>query len=114
LTIWQFQSEVLLAGMVDDLARRGTRHLVSKAWLIFCEAFGLTIFIFGLLVWGYVVVIQVTHPCWLTDTLSHHAFPLLNWRVDDVGMIGFAIAPLGFLMWYLSCAYSQNSRREKK
>jgi hypothetical protein len=76
--------------------------MVPKAWLILSSAVGLTIFIFALLVWGYVVIIQVTHPCWLSDTLSHHAFPPLNWRLDDLGMIGFAIAPIGFFIWYLS------------
>jgi hypothetical protein len=68
---------------------------------------------FGLLVWGYVVIIQVTHPEWLPDTFAHHAFPPLNWRLDDVGMIGFAIAPLGFLMWYLSRAHLLNSKPRK-
>jgi len=100
--------------MVDDLSLRGMRHLVSKAWLILCEAVGLTIFIFGLLVWGYVVIIQVTHSEWLPENFAHHAFPPLNWRLDDVGMVGFAIAPLGFLMWYLSRSFSSTSEHRKK
>jgi hypothetical protein len=88
--------------------------MVPKAWLILFKAVGLTIFIFGLLVWGYVVLIQVTYPYLLPDTLSHHTFPPLNWRVDDLGMIGFAVAPLGFLMWYLSRTYLSTSEPTKK
>jgi hypothetical protein len=88
--------------------------MVLKAWLILSSAVGLTIFIFGLLVWGYVILIQITHPYWLPDTLSHHAFPPLNWRLDDIGMIGFAVAPLGFLMWYLSRTYLSTSEPTKK
>ena len=90
--------------------------MAFKAWLVLCEAVGMTIFIFRLLIWGYVVIIQVTHPVWLTDTISHHSgpFPPLNWRVGDVGMIGFAAAPLGFLLWYLSRAYSSNSEHRRK
>jgi len=88
--------------------------MAFRSWLILCEGVGLTIFIFGLLAWGYVVIIQVTHPAWLPDTLSHHAFPPLNWRLDDVGMIGFAIAPLGFLTWYLSRSFSLTLEDRKK
>jgi fatty acid desaturase len=79
--------------------------MAFRSWLILFEAIGLTIFIFGLLVWGYVVIIQVTHPAWLPMAFSHHAFPPLDWRVDDTGMVGFAVAPVGFLMWYLSRTY---------
>lgn len=84
--------------------------------LIFFEALCLTMFVFGLLIWGYVVVIQVTHPQMLTDTLTHHAYPPLNWRVDDVGILGFVAALLGFVMWILGLGYNadSSSRRGKE
>jgi hypothetical protein len=76
----------------------GVRLRVSKTWLILFRAVGLTMFKFGLLVWGYVVIIQPTHSEWITETFDHRGFQPLNWRVDDVGMTGFAFAPFGFLM----------------
>jgi hypothetical protein len=88
--------------------------MIVKSRLVLCEAVGLAIFIFGLLIWGYAVIIQVTHPTWLPDTLSHHAFPPLNWRIDDAGIIGFTIAPFGFSMWYFSRAYLLTSERGRK
>jgi hypothetical protein len=88
--------------------------MVLKAWLVLLKGIGLTIFIFGLLVWAYVVIVQVTHPEWLPATLSHHAFPPLNWRVDDLGIVGFAIAPIGFLTWYLSRFYLSTSEHRGK
>ncbi len=65
------------------------------------RAVALTTFVFGLLVWGYVVVIQVTHPEWLYEPFSHvNVFPF-NWRLDEVGMMAFAVAAVGFLVWQI-------------
>ena len=61
----------------------------------------LTMFLFSLLVWVYVVVIQVTHPEWLTEQFSHVNYFPLNWRVDEVGMVAFALAAVGFLIWQI-------------
>lgn len=66
------------------------------------ESAALTLFVFGLLVWFQVITIQVAHPEWLSDPLSHIDFPPFNWRVDEVGMIAFAVAALGFFVWRLS------------
>ena len=65
------------------------------------RAAALTAFVFGLLVWGYVVVIQVTHPEWLAEPFSHLDFFPFNWRLDEVGMAAFAIAAIGFLVWQI-------------
>jgi hypothetical protein len=65
------------------------------------RAAALTIFVFSLLVWLYVVLIQVTHPEWLPAEFSHHDFPPFNWRLDNVGMIAFALAIVGFFLWQL-------------
>jgi hypothetical protein len=74
---------------------------------------GITVFVFGLLLWGYSVTIQITHPEWLTDALTHRVFPLLNWRVDDIGIIGFAIAPFGFFTWIISRSRPPSSKHEE-
>jgi hypothetical protein len=67
----------------------------------FVRAVALTAFVFGLLVWGYVVVVQVTHPEWLAEPFSHvNTFPF-NWRLDEVGMAAFALSALGFLLWQI-------------
>ena len=63
------------------------------------RAAGLTIFLFSLLTWVYVIILQVTHPEWLDLPFSHvHLFPF-NWPLDEVGMAAFAIAIGGFLLW---------------
>lgn len=61
----------------------------------------LTMFVFGLLVWLYVIAIQITHPDWLPMEFSHLNFPPLNWRLDEVGIIAFAVAAVGFFLWQL-------------
>ena len=61
----------------------------------------LTMFVFGLLVWLYTVAIQIAHPQWLSATLTHYRIPPFNCRVDDVGILSFAIAAFGFFVWRL-------------
>lgn len=56
-------------------------------------------FVFGLLVWFYVILVQTTHSTWLPKQFSHLNFPPLNWRVDTVGIIAFAVAAVGFFVW---------------
>jgi hypothetical protein len=65
------------------------------------RAVALTAFVFGLLVWVYVVVIQVTHPYWLYAPFSHVNYFPFNWRLDEVGMMAFAVAAVGFLVWQI-------------
>lgn len=65
------------------------------------RAFALTTFVFSLLVWLYVVIIQITHPEWLPYQFSHLEYSPFNWRVDEVGMIAFALAAIGFFVWQL-------------
>lgn len=75
------------------------QELPQKA--ISLRPFALTLFVFGLLVWLYVVVIQVSHPEWLPLQVSHIGFPPFNWRMDDVGMVAFAVSAFGFFVWQL-------------
>ena len=61
----------------------------------------LTMFVFGLPVWLYVVAIQLVYPEWLGAPLSHVRYPPFNWRVDEIGMLGFAVSAFGFFVWQL-------------
>ena len=63
--------------------------------------FAVTMFVFGLLVWLYVVAIQITHAEWLSLPFSHIGFPPFDSRVDVVGVIAFAVSAFGFLIWQL-------------
>ena len=63
------------------------------------RAFFLTVFIFGLLTWGYVITVQMIHPGWVTGPLSHiDVFPF-NVRVDVTGMAAFLVSALSFFLW---------------
>jgi len=75
------------------------------------QTIGLTMFVFGLLVWVYVVVIQVTHPEWILGRFSHHTFPPFDWRVDDTGIIAFAVSALGFFIWRLEHTHIRRRKR---
>ncbi|MGA2626633.1 MAG: hypothetical protein ABSF63_06185 [Candidatus Bathyarchaeia archaeon] len=44
---------------------------------------------------------RVTHPRWVVAPFSHvHVFPF-DWRLDEVGMVAFAVATAGFLVWQI-------------
>jgi hypothetical protein len=60
------------------------------------KVLGQTAFVFGLLSWFYGFVIQVTHPEFLTEPLSH----LTLWiRVDTFTIASFFVAIVGFFVW---------------
>ena len=67
----------------------------------YAQEIGLTMFVFGLLVWLYVVVFQYLYPTVITGgtTFSHLTFPPFNWRLDDVGILSFVVSAIGFLTW---------------
>jgi predicted membrane protein len=73
------------------------------------KVFGETLFFFGLIIWLYGVAIQITHPEFLTTTLSH----LITWiRVDTATILGFIMAIIGFIiMRYVQV--SENPRRKE-
>ena len=66
-----------------------------------CRPIALTMFLFGLLVWLYVVAIQITNPDWISGPFSHIAFPPFNWRLDEVRIVAFAFSAFGFFVWQL-------------
>lgn len=58
--------------------------------------FFVTLFLFGLLTWVYVVAVQFTRSEWLSEPLSHiNIFPL-NLRVDVTWIVGFIISEFSF------------------
>jgi hypothetical protein len=52
----------------------------------------------------------MTHPEWLFDPFSHVNYFPFNWRLDEVGMIAFALAAIGFFTWQVLRA-SMRTRR---
>jgi hypothetical protein len=66
------------------------------------RAFSLTLFLFGLLTWLYVIAIQITHPRLLPAQPSHIQLFPLNARVDVVGIVGFIVSGLSFFPWQLT------------
>ena len=65
----------------------------------FVAVIGKMLFLYGLLGWTYGVLVQLTHPEWLTLGLSH----LVPWiRVDTFTIISFIVSGVGFLMWMVS------------
>jgi hypothetical protein len=60
---------------------------------------GELLFFYGLIGWVYGVLVQLTHPYWLSYGLSH----LIPWiRVDTFTVLSFILSALGFLMWRLA------------
>ena len=65
------------------------------------RAVAMTLFVYGALVWLYAVAVQMIHPEWLALPLSHINFPPFNWRVDEIGILAFAVSAFGFFVWQL-------------
>jgi hypothetical protein len=88
---------------VRNMQRLHSRWVVqlSNSWSKPLQALALTMFVFGLLVWLYVVAVQLTRPDWLPIPFSHYDFLPFNLRLDDLGMLSFAVAAFGFFVWQL-------------
>jgi hypothetical protein len=62
------------------------------------RAFSLTLFVFGLLGWVYIVLNAEVHPETLPLPLTHFA----SWpREDTFGAISFLVAMIAFFAWNL-------------
>jgi hypothetical protein len=96
-------------GLPDSVMQLGTQK-----WLDSLETVGLAMFVFGILAWFYVIAVQMTHPEWLPLTLTHYRIPPFDWRVDDVGILAFAIAAFGFFVWRLAKAGDADSAHEQQ
>ena len=69
-----------------------------KWQIVVIKVVGELLFVYGFLGWVYGVLIQLTHPEWLTIQLSH----LTPWiRVDVFTIISFIIGAIGFFIWRL-------------
>lgn len=77
---------------------------MNESWSKPLQALALTMFVFGLLVWLYAVAVQFNRPDWLPVPFSHHDVPPFNMRLDDLGMLSFAVAAFGFFVWQLERA----------
>ncbi len=63
------------------------------------KVLGELLFLYGFLGWAYGVLIQVTHPSWLPESMSH----LTLWlRLDTFTIVSFVVSAIGFLIWKLS------------
>jgi hypothetical protein len=67
--------------------------------IIVFKGVGEVLFLFGFFGWVYGVLVQITHPDWMSAGLSH----LILWiRVDTFAIICFIISAVGFLIWRLT------------
>ena len=66
------------------------------------RAFLSTLFLFGLLTWLDVAIVQLTHPEWLSEPFTHiNAFPF-NLRTDVTGIVAFVVSALAFFFLQLT------------
>lgn len=65
-------------------------------------AFFATTFLFGLLTWGYVILVMIIHPDWVADSLTHLRIFPLNMRVDVTGIVAFIVSALSFFLLQLT------------
>jgi hypothetical protein len=76
--------------------------------IVVIQVVGELLFIYGFLGWVYGVLIQLTHPEWLTEQLSH----LTPWvRVDTFTIVSFIIGAIGFLIWRLIKELANKAQR---
>jgi hypothetical protein len=62
------------------------------------KALSLTLFIFGIFGWLYIVVVALVHPETLSLQLTHFA----TWpREDTFGEVSFAVSFVSFFIWNL-------------
>jgi hypothetical protein len=63
------------------------------------KVIGEALFLYGTFGWIYGVLVQITHPQWLPEGLSH----LMPWiRIDTFAALSFVLSIIGFLVWRLS------------
>ena len=77
------------------------------------RAFFLTLFIYGLLTWVYVVAIQIAHPRALFAPLTHIGLFPFNVRLSLAGILALGISAVGFFLWRGTSAEKQLTRPSK-
>jgi hypothetical protein len=66
--------------------------MISKKWQLILAQ---TLFFYGLLVWLYVIAMQIAHP----ESVSWTFTEWLRLRMDLVGETAFVGSVIGFLVW---------------
>lgn len=61
-----------------------------------------TLFLFGLLTWVYVILIQLVYPQVLSAPLAHIKMFPFNLRVDVTGIVGFIVSAVSFFIMQLT------------
>ena len=80
------------------LLRREIMPNMRKVLLV-VRVVGEILCLYGFLGWVYGVLVQLIHPSWLPQKLSH----LTPWlRVDTFTIMSFIISALGFFIWRLT------------
>jgi len=69
--------------------------------LKFLRSVTLSTWLFSLLASVYVVAIQLRYPEALALPVTHHQVWPLNIRLDDFGILSFALSWLTFILWSL-------------
>ncbi len=78
--------------MINMKNALGKRILAAKV-------IGELLFLYGLLGWGYGVLMASIRPQWLPWSLSH----LTPWlKLDTFTAVSFIVSAVGFLMWRLT------------
>jgi len=73
---------------------------IQNRFVVIVKVLGELLFLYGLLGWAYGVLVQISHPNWLSLGLSHLT-PL--WlRVDTFAIASFIVSAVGFFMWRLT------------
>jgi hypothetical protein len=82
--------------VVEPIALRFGNMSFKKTFYKFLNSLGFTLAFCGLLGWLYGVLIQITHPEWLSEPLSH----LTPWiRVDTFAILSFMFMVIGCFLW---------------
>ena len=77
-------------------------------FLLVVKVFGQLLFLFGLMAWLYGITIQITHPEWLTLSISH----LLLWlRTDTFTIIMFIVSAVGFFIWRIIAELTKTDKK---
>jgi len=81
---------------------------IQNRLVVVVKVLGELLFLYGLLGWAYGVLVQITHPNWLSLRLSHLT-PL--WlRVDTFAIASFVVSAVGFFIWRLTRELSSINR----
>ncbi len=83
---------------------------IQSKLLMLVKVTGEVLFLFGLLAWVDGVIIQFTHPEWLSWPVTH----LLLWvRTDTFTIFSFIVSAIGLFMWRLVAELTKSTEAKK-